>query len=549
MPRNRKFMSKKRITAAIILAGILVYFAENNLIISYPTFILHNENVLDENAKLLQEFKSSLFCPIIHKTDVIKYNKLLNNIYSIQYNNSCDLNRKYYILSLDKIGRRKGLMAFIDHVYTPPFSLSIFLNRTFIIHTNNDQQNPYFYLPQNGRTIPHLCENRTGRNCIFKSVSNCSQKQIFEIIKYSKKHNSYYAINDIENNSFCKKESRTMIPKWFDKLTEDYMVIDQLEDCHLFWDRGPEMNRNIVEIMIKNRNWNINYYQYTAIIWSILLRMQNNVQNIVYNQVKETLIKYKWKSKQQTISLPIRASDKCIPSNIGSSLYWHSKLNWRWGNFPEMECLQNIEWINIAKKIPILHRKDVNKLIITSEDNTVMDFMKNYSFNEYFTPMFNDFDEIPNCGQIIDLKEKINDEFKSFNYVISMLSTLKLQMHSNYYVIQKLSNWAHAIWLLSSCIHCNILPDPFIDNNRYCVSIDLEYNNKYIFWDYNLFNGKHVDLTHVVNSTFSMDINHTLSNISINNCYRENRFPFEMTHAWKLYNLTGTIRLNWTFGK
>eukprot|EP01083_Nonionella_stella_P292980 996446_1 len=133
-----------------------------------------------------ESFKSSLFCPLsseyAHASTRFKYNTIFSHIYQHQFNHTnCkqipNSKTKYFILSMDDINRDYGFMATINHIYLPPFTLSLFTNRVFLLTANSDEK-PYNYLHTNGKNVPEMCQKRNGRNCFFKPVSNCNSNQI-----------------------------------------------------------------------------------------------------------------------------------------------------------------------------------------------------------------------------------------------------------------------------------------------------------------------------------------------------------------------------------
>ena len=410
----------------------------------------------------------------------------------------------------------RGFWSFIDHEYTSPFALAMYTNRTFVF-TQNSNNRPWIYLPRNGQTIPKLCQNRTGKNCIFKPVSNCTWAQIQNVIKYTKQHDTYTVIDYSHTAPDICKKSKHLDPDKFHELTKNYTLIYQRFECNLFWSHGKSMNRGLIEKLIKQRNWNINYYQYNAIIWSLLIRLQDNIQTIIHSTVRETLIKYKWKSKQNTLSLPIRASDKCAQPD-GNQTYWSK---------PEMICFEPIQFLQIAQAMQHFSNNAFDTVIITSEDEKIISFVKNQT-DLPFNFIFNDGDILQNSGNLQDMdKTKRNDEVEMFKLVLSMLSTIKLQMHSKYYIIQRQSNWAHAIWGLSSNIHCEI-PDMFQshdNDDRFCVNLQNIDNMKKIQWDHRLLDQfKLTDLNYTLQRILDNDIHHNISTAKDNRCYRTDRF-------------------------
>ena len=477
----------------IIYISILIFTISslcNILNLSFPNF--KSDDVITTNTKTtknddfseIDRFGSSLFCNISHKRDKNKYKKLLKDIYNIQFNHSCDINGKYYIISMDDLRTNRGFFSFIDHEYTPPFALSLFTNRTFVFTQNSDRK-PWVYLKKNGKTIPKLCQNRTGKNCIFKKVSNCTKLQINKIIDYAKETNNYTVIDYTHKPPNICKKSKRLTPEQFHQITKDYMVIYQRFECNLFWSRKEVMNRGLIETMIQQRNWNINYHEFNSIIWSLLIRPQNNVKNMINDIVQQTLKKYKWQSKENTISIPIRGSDKCKnDKNNNETLQYLNK--------PEMFCFHPLQFLNVAEIIQKQQKHKghaINSIIVTSEDKNIMDFIhQNERKYPSFKFIYNDQDIMPNCGLVQDLdKKQRNNEQETFKLLISMLSTIKLQMHANYYIIQRQSNFGHAIWGLSNNVHCQI--DQYIgtddnaDNHKFCLNLQNQRYNETIFWD------------------------------------------------------------------
>ena len=407
----------------------------------------------------------------------------------------------------DSSTERKGFFGFIDTEYTAAFTLSLYTNRTFVMTTNSDRE-PWHYLPQNGKTIPTLCQNRTGRDCIFKPVSNCTMKQIENIIAYAKRTKSY-TVMDHKSRAPVRKWAQRLDPDLFHKLTKDSMVIYRRFECGLFLNRKHAMNQKMIEALIERRNWNISHYEFVALIWSILMRMQDNIQSMVHEVVRDSLVKYQWKSKRNTIGMPIRGSDKCMPSsNVTSSSdrkFWHS---------PEMMCFGPHRFLEIAETVKERTDGEADTMIVTSEDESIIKMINNLTASNSMNVIYNDGDWMPGSGFLWDLETDIrSNEVEMFAIMVSMLSTIKLQMHARYYIIQRQSNWAHGIWVLSSCIHCQI--DGIgsggnVDEERYCINLKKQDDEEIIMWDPRLFDQKRNATT------------------AVSECYREDRWdPWE----------------------
>ena len=408
----------------------------------------------------------------------------------------------------DSSTERKGFFSFIDTEYTAPFVLSLYTNRTFVMTTNSDRE-PWHYLPQNGKTIPTLCQNRTGRDCVFKPVSNCSTKQIQKILEFAAKTNNLTVIDYKSRGMVCKWAPR-LNPRSFHELTQDSMVIYQKRECRLFLGRGHVMNKDLIETLIEERNWNISHYEFVALIWSILMRMQNNIQSMVHEVVANSLMKYQWESKRTTIGMPIRGSDKCIPSSD-----WTQSNDKKFRGSPEMMCFGPHRFLEIAERVKERTNGEADTMIITSEDESIIKVIRNLTAPRAMHAIFNDGDKMPGSGYLWDLGRNIrSNEVEMFQMMLGMLSTIKLQMHARYYIIQRQSNWAHAIWVLSSCIHCQIDgigSDGNEDEERYCINLKRRETSETIMWDHRLFDQQQ-------NTTDLM-----------NKCYREDRWdPYEI---------------------
>ena len=528
---NTKQTKTKKIILIIIIIIIIIIINIIILLKSINNKQIDNNQIAmidivkdnDNKKTKFEQFEMSLFYDINKEFDKLKYKKLLSYIYNIQFNHSCDLNKKYYIFSIEDFPTNRGFMSFIDHQYTQPFILSLYTNRTFIFIKNSDK-NPWIYLPKNGITIKNLCKNRTGHHCIFKPISNCTIKQINKIINYAKKNNNYSEINRKNPRikpQICRK-SKYFTPDSFHQLTKNYMVIVQKSKCNMFWNRGYIMNRGLIENMININKFNINYFQFSAIIWSIIMRLQENIKEIINNIINNLLLnkyKNKWKSKNKTISLIIRGSDKCMNNNNNNNQYL---------NGPEMKCFHPKNFINIAQIIKIFH-DEINSIIITSEDKNIINYIKNNissssSLSSIFNFIYNDQDIMQNCGLVQDLNDnQKTNEFQMFKLLISMLSTLKLQsQYSNYYIIQKQSNWGHSIWTISSSF------DNDNYNNKYCINVETLKNTQkqYIYWDDKLL----IDDNNNKNIIKSKFNNNNNNNLIIhkynNNCFRKDRFDF-----------------------
>eukprot|EP01084_Bolivina_argentea_P219403 372127_1 len=373
---------------------------------------------------------------------------------------------------MDDINRDYGFMATINHIYLPPFTLSLFTNRVFLLTANSDEK-PYNYLHTNGKNVPEMCQKRNGRNCFFKPVSNCNSNQIESILVNAKQQNSLLIIDD--NSKYCTNSSQ-LHPNIFAQETQKYNVIYykvwNIYECDLFDEHGPldhEKNRGIIDTMIIKYNWNINFFQYTAVVFSFFMRLQNNVNNMIINSINKSLIKYNYKSQTTTMSLIMRGSDKCSEE--------------------EMFCFTAEEFIRTSKVIIDRNENYLTHMIVTSEDKKMIQYIKdNYDISNLGIQLiYNDYDDLPDTGNIGKLNDSIRlNEYKSFMFVVNLLMAFKLQMHSDYYIIQRQSNWAHGIWIMTNAFkNCGVykrkktfsLGFDMYDEDKACI--DIQGLNKY----------------------------------------------------------------------
>ena len=428
------------------------------------------------NSSSLDKIKESLFCPLRHPIDIDKYDIMIKDIYNLQFNDSCDYNSntKYYIM--DEHDYSYGMFSTIDNYHLRQFISSLATKRKFLIRSIPNKK--WRYLPiNNGKDIKKKCENRTGRDCVFKLVSNCNIQQTQYILKMSDKEKKTLKITP----KICDNENIITMKDWIN-YTEKYKVIHFglafTAKCNLFKNHLMTI-KSVSNFIIENTNYgNLTYFEFKALIISFLLRVHDNIQNIINKIVSNSLNKYKWKSIYKTLSFPIRGSDKC----------------YRPGKYGEMRCntmQKNIETIYKFKK-RFNKFDNIDTIIITSEDEKIIEQYRNLSLylNE-FNFIFNDFDIMQSTGN--PFKGFKNDK-KKFNFttdevwlniLISMLSSLKLQMNSNYYVTRTRSNWINGIWSISSSINCQLWMNQTDDiihfnisnqHKKHCKNFDIKGN-------------------------------------------------------------------------
>eukprot|EP01083_Nonionella_stella_P051008 135472_1 len=393
-----------------------------------------------QNTSGFSKLNRSLFCPLITESDKNTYSAALNYIYHLQFTRQSE---KYLIFVPSKVGC--GLFCEIGQT-SIIFGMALATKRTFLYLNDTSANGNYKYLPKlNGKTLP-ICQNRTGRNCIFEAISSFTDKETQWLLQNTAQNETYILDDD------CDKlyDDGIETIQQLEQKTSKYKIIFIHDDhCKLLRWRHRQLTRDMTQ------NWNISYYQFTALTFSYLLRIHENIRDLIYKEVHSSLFdRYNWSSSETSISLPIRASDKCNH---------------------EMLC------VRLSDLDPILQtlKSNYKSIIITSESKEVIQQTK--SIYKDLNHIYNDFDALQGTGNPAQMN--MQKDKHSFNVLMSMLSTLKLQMHSTMYIIERESNWLHGIWLMSANIDCQLNP---IHSNikKQCVSImdrNVDWNTNHCY--------------------------------------------------------------------
>ena len=168
------------------------------------------------------------------------------------------------------------------------------------------------------------------------------------------------------------------------------------------------------------------------------------------------MVKYNWTNIENTVSLPIRASDKCYQNGKGGE-YW---------------CLSIIEQMNAIQRFKdTFNDTNIDTVIITSEDENIINQYRRIKSKYKF--VFNDFDVLPNSGNQRFLRKELTKDKDYFNLMISVLSSMKLQMNGKYFIIRHRSNYVHALWKLANSFHCE-LNNHNNNDTRHCINFDID---------------------------------------------------------------------------
>ena len=198
---------------------------------------------------------------------------------------------------------------------------------------------------------------------------------------------------------------------------------------------------------------NVNYNAFRAVTTSFFLRLKSEVRSIVYLKVRDS-----WRSSLSdqgmnpldTVSLPIRASDKCRQNGVGG----------------EMECWTSSEYVAFLRTVSFLSKERINTVIITSEST---EFVRNLSLqiasnlSKEWRVIVNREDVSSEIGASDyvqrrewrqDSDRRLATELK-YDPIVGALSSMLLQLTgSKYMAITKSSNWLDLMWALNKHLHC-----------------------------------------------------------------------------------------------
>ncbi|ETO12115.1 hypothetical protein RFI_25260 [Reticulomyxa filosa] len=131
---------------------------------------------------------------------------------------------------------------------------------------------------------------------------------------------------------------------------------------------------------------------------------------------------------ERTISLTIRNGDKCAISLTA-----------------EMKCVTIKQFVKVVEILTILDH-NIDTVIVTSESQQPIDeFVTDLQHSEYA-------DIHPRVGHLAWL---YFSKQSRYDFAMSILSSVQLQMFAKYYIVTHESNWCRNIWYLSSNLYCN----------------------------------------------------------------------------------------------
>eukprot|EP01084_Bolivina_argentea_P215676 366220_1 len=374
--------------------------------------------------------------------------KLLNDIYRLQFSTTCDLNNKSntYLIYQIEIHDGSGLGATLNSV-AKYFLLSLHLNYTFLFNGQLDWTIDVDY-----------CHNKIGFNCYLMPISNCDPITLLSQVNTTQ----YLDGSDIEHHS---KNNHYSIIHITTHPGNRYRI-EELLDMKLF---PVDMNKII------NKTYNMLYLEWYSIFVSFILRPSIPVRDIIDDKLRRSkpFPIVSW----QTVSIPIRASDKC--RNL------KTKRNATY--IPEAEvstCWEAKEWVLLMNAIKYFTNSQIDTVILTSEDqeflNDVIDMMQNETISKVdnWAIITNILDFSVGEGtasyrETKNIGKYSHGQSLDKDHIVSALASLLLQIHleSEYMVKMTSSSWTNLIWNLMAFMDCNHDEYFKLKNESKCISV------------------------------------------------------------------------------
>ena len=438
----------------------------------------------------------------------------LNHLFKIQFPDKCDLtNNKFYIFNSPC--HESGLFATL---------------RCWVFYLSHALSEQRTFIMLNGYKMfedEKICTDKK-QECFFLPMTNCTINNITKLIEQSKEKNEYcldyeprrykYTMSSIPDNNDDDDKTMTkgLGPKSKqqlkqenhikqliidrdvqkcdnpifdigDKKQADYQALDgkfhSIDDKYvikemkyigwfpLLCNNGmPGGKQSLENKAFWYNKFNLTCSEYTTILYSFLLRIQPQLQSLIYNIIYNSLINTKNLSfyrPENTVSVVIRYSDKC--RNVNNAY-----------NKAEMDCFKLTEYVSIVKQLKLLKNDLIQHMIVTSESPQIMTNITNnslFDFNKFgFDLIYNKYDVMQNTGhRAKSTKEKkLLKNTNVMQIMISMLSSIKLQFGGRYMFEIKASNWVKNICLMAHKLYC--LP-------IYIQQIKSLINNGYYYFD------------------------------------------------------------------
>ena len=407
-----------------------------------------------------EQLNNEQFCKIEQSSSFSNQQKLLEYITDLQFNIDCnDKRNKYIVINMD-IFRIMGLGAALGSI-SKYFVVSLQLNRTLLI------RGQYIW----AELASDYCNDTIGMECYFLPLSNCNADDILSTVNTSDITQYHQGSpNDCIFGSYNRKKQN---------LTHCVSRVIDIKEGKI----NPAIFRFINQW--SNRMFGLHHNELIAVLKAFMTRPQLYVRNIVYRKISKSIQKslngdVNKLNASQTVSLPIRASDKCKNiNNITHQSYYTT---------PEIECFTPNEYLDLLNTIQLYADNTIDTVILTSEDQLFLKQMidtiqNNENSNvKHWNIITNTEDYSVGEGTISFEKTArksnltINENMWTSLYtdpIISALSSLMLQIHldSEYLVYGDSSSWTTLMWEWSGSLNCNIHPERHVFRGNKCIKL------------------------------------------------------------------------------
>eukprot|EP01083_Nonionella_stella_P139203 424126_1 len=412
-----------------------------------------------------QHLNKQQFCRIEQSPTQLRFFQFL---YHNQFPKNCGATTTKFLIYDIHLEASSGLGASLFGNLLRYFTTALMLNRTFLLHGVFDWS-----------SIVQYCADTNAMECYFLPLSNCDPLHLLsntnkrDVMEGKGPSDCIFGDNNHKHRlSHC---------------THKIIYINRRN-----YDR-PVMRKAITKW--SKSTFDMDISEYSALITSFLLRPQPIVKDIVLDKIRKAVYKslngkVNQLNASKTISLPIRASDKCDNiARVTGKHYTHK---------PEISCFTPFEYVSVMNAMEyLLPNGSVDSVILTSEDASfvrmVVDIMRNRTYS-----MVYDWNVIINTedysvGEGTTTYQRTQKVYHTVNgevgtsfytdHIVSAMSSLLLQLHldTEYFVVLRSSSWTHLMWKWTPMLNCNIYnPDRHVMRHAKCLALAVPgYEAKY----------------------------------------------------------------------
>eukprot|EP01083_Nonionella_stella_P022804 63044_1 len=424
---------------------------------------IHNIDVIQEqtpqttnhkHASSWNTLNEQQFCRIhVQKRS---HRVFLEDVHKQQFRIDCDDSSTKYLIYDVSLETGSGLGASLFGRLTRYFLISLRLNRTFLLHGAFDWTKDATY-----------CNGFTAMECYFLSVSKCNPVHILSTV--NKNNTDEYYEGRAPNDCLFKEHTWTTTSPITTHCKQRVIYINR-------------MTRGYIATLGLMEEWTLHLYglrviDYQAIASAFLLRPKPNVRAIIYDKITQSIHKslggvHAHVNASRTVSMPIRASDKC--QNIVNITHQH------YAHKAEIQCFTPLEHVQILNVLHYLSNGEMNTVILTSEDAVFVEKVigivnvsqwniiqntEDYSVGEGTTTYKKTLLKFGNV-----LHDALGTSLDT-DPIVSALSSLMLQLYfeTEYMIYLDSSSWTKLMWRWRSLLNCNTKQNGSVSAQSKCV--------------------------------------------------------------------------------